>query len=51
MSWRKEKLKLGALEDVRRSSPWLQQETLSSVVSATVHSQHPDYENDSGDCW
>ncbi len=24
--------------------PWLQQETLSSVVSAKVHSQHPDYE-------
>lgn len=37
----------GALEDVWASSalrPWLQQETLSSVVSATVHSQHPDYE-------
>jgi len=37
----------GALEDVWASSalrPWLQQETLSSVVSATVHSQHSDYE-------
>ncbi|EIU7555873.1 molybdenum ABC transporter ATP-binding protein ModC [Providencia rettgeri] len=37
----------GPLEDVWASSalrPWLQQETLSSVVSAKVHSQHPDYD-------
>ncbi|HFF1653324.1 TPA: molybdenum ABC transporter ATP-binding protein ModC [Providencia rettgeri] len=37
----------GPLEEVWASSalrPWLQKETLSSVISATVHSQHPDYD-------
>ena len=36
----------GPLEDVWASSalrPWLQQETLSSVLSVILHSQHPDY--------
>lgn len=36
----------GPLEDVWASSalrPWLQQETLSSVIGVVVHSQHPDY--------
>ncbi|EKT65692.1 molybdenum ABC transporter ATP-binding protein ModC [Providencia alcalifaciens] len=37
----------GPLEDVWASSalrPWLQQETLSSVLNVEVHSQHPDYQ-------
>ena len=37
----------GPLEEVWASSalrPWLQQETLSSVLNVEVHSQHPDYQ-------